>query len=446
MRFLLLAGAGAGLAPAAGGQPVPPGISDVVEGVNALVDVSYDVDGDGRFDAGERLTTNNGDLAEQNVEAVLGPVEASVQRTHTVAISPNAQSITVTLSADCRSERPAAGDPLEDFGYARADGSAAVTFRLGSPGNFSISGSAAGSPTQLAIQSNRTESYVELRSSGEVVAQAFGNFFDPGDVPSSIDESGSLAPGLYTLVAACESGAPRGLDGGGYDAPLAESSAQVTLTVTTGECEPEAVSWVAGRAGDFDVAENWDPPRVPLLDEAAGRCDEILIRGGRGLVLDLDGSAAPALALAGGTAPTPIKRTPRFTVDAHRELQPVDGTVEGVTLNPVAGERSVEVINGGSLLLNGGGVFARHLGVGSSGEGAIEVVSPRGYLETTGRLGLGIEGSGSLLVRDGGTVKAAEMVIGEERADGSVTVRGEESTLETGNVLIRLPQLSVGDT
>jgi T5SS/PEP-CTERM-associated repeat protein len=200
--------------------------------------------------------------------------------------------------------------------------------------------------------------------------------------------------------------------------------------------EPSIVRWVGGGAGGFSDAENWEPPRVPLADEAAGRCDEILVRGGRGIVIDLDGGAAPALALADATAPTPIKRTPRFTVDASRELQPKDGTIEGTDTSFIAGERSVEVINGASLLLNGGGVFARHLGVGSRGEGAIEVVSPRGYLETTGRLGLGIEGSGSLLVRDGGTVSAAEMVVGEERAQGTATVQGSLSTLHTGSIAI----------
>jgi T5SS/PEP-CTERM-associated repeat protein len=202
------------------------------------------------------------------------------------------------------------------------------------------------------------------------------------------------------------------------------------------DAEPSTVTWVGDRAGAFSDAQNWEPPRVPLADEAAGRCDEVWIRGGQGLVIDLDAEAAPALALAGGTAPTPIRRTHRLTVDAHRLLQPIDGTIEGVTTSPVAGERSVEVINSASLLLNGGGVLARHLGVGSVGQGAIEVVSPRGYLETTGRFGLGIEGPGSLLVRDRATVKAAEMVIGEERADGSVTVRGEESTLETGSIAV----------
>lgn len=200
-------------------------------------------------------------------------------------------------------------------------------------------------------------------------------------------------------------------------------------------CASETVTWVGGRAGAFDDPANWDAARVPLSDTDAGRCDGVTIRGVNGLVLDLD-AGAPALGAA--AAPVPVKRVEHFHVDASRTLRPIDGTIEGIALSPVAGERSVEVLNGASLLLDGGGVFARHLGVGSRGEGSIEVATTGGYLETTGRLGLGIEGSGNLLVRDGGTVIAAETVLGEGNDQGSVTVRGTASTLETGSLAVGL--------
>jgi T5SS/PEP-CTERM-associated repeat protein len=203
-----------------------------------------------------------------------------------------------------------------------------------------------------------------------------------------------------------------------------------------GGCEddPLTVTWVGDRAGAFSDAQNWEPPTVPFFEEG-GRCDDVEIRGVRGLVIDLD---APAPALSAAVAPAPIRRVNRFRVDRSEAVRPVDGTIEGADLSPVAGERSVEVSNGASLLLDGGGVFARHLGAGTIGEGAIEVATTGGYLETTGRLGLGIEGSGNLLVRDGATVIAAEAVLGEANAQGSITVQGNASTLDTGNIAVGL--------
>jgi T5SS/PEP-CTERM-associated repeat protein len=418
---------------AAGGPPIPPGISGVQEQLSASAEAQFDLDGDGFFDAGEKVVVSSADPAETSVEAVAGPVEGSVVVSHTVSLSGDARSLTVTLSIDCRAERPAAGDVFEDFGFAQARGIRAVGFLLGGAGRYQVSGSAAGSPPHVDGQAFRTSSEVRFGSSLEVLGQAVGNHPLSG-IPESFADSGSLEPGRYYVSVSCETAAPRQI-GASIDAPLGQSSAQVSLTVSSGECVSDVLTWVGGRAGAFGVAENWDPPRVPLFDEDAGRCDEVAIRGGRGLVIDLD-AAAPALAAA--AAPIPVRRINRLTVDAHRELQPVDGTIEGVELSPVAGERSVEVINGGSLLLSNGGVLARHLGVGSTGTGAIEVAGTGGYLETTGRLGLGIEGSGHLLVRDGATVISGEAVLGESEAQGSAVVQGAASTWNTGNLAVGL--------
>jgi T5SS/PEP-CTERM-associated repeat protein len=398
-----------GLALAA--SPVRAEIELGTAGYRAFVQVSHDQNGDGVYDPDEDTTFDEADVNPaalpigESWQVALGPSSASANAT--VTVSQQGGTLRFTSTGSCAGAHQSG--PIEGANSRVEFG---VLFSVTGPAQYSATGT-------LTASAGASVSGVGYRAENGTTL---------------VETTETIVPGTnYVVGVDCWAFGGEGL------ATFSGSwNIEVTVTEGDGSCEPETVSWVGGRAGDFDVAENWDPPRVPLLDEAAGRCDEILIRGGRGLVLDLDGSAAPALALAAGAAPTPIKRTPRFTVDAHRELQPVDGTVEGVDTSPVAGERSVEVINGGSLLLNGGGVFARHLGVGSSGDGLIEVVSPRGYLETTGRLGLGIRGSGSLLVRDGATVIAAEAVLGETNAQGSITVQGNASTLDTGNIAVGL--------
>jgi T5SS/PEP-CTERM-associated repeat protein len=380
-------------------------------GYRAFVQVFHDQNGDGVFDPDEDTTFDHADVnpaalpIRESWQVTLGPSSASANAT--VTVSRQGGTLRVISTGSCAGAHQSG--PIEGANSRVEFG---VLFSVPGPAQYSATGT-------LTASAGASVSGVGYRAENGTTL---------------VDTTETIVPGRNYIV---------GVDcwafgGEGLGTFSGSWNIEVIVTEGDGSCEPETVSWVGGRAGDFDVAENWDPPRVPLLDEAAGRCGEVLIRGGRGLVLDLDGSAAPALALAAGAAPTPIKRTLRFTVDAHRELQPVDGTVEGVDTSPVAGERSVEVMRGGSLLLNSGGVFARHLGVGSVGEGAIEVVSPRGYLETTGRLGLGIEGSGSLFVRDGATVIAAEAVLGERDAQGSATVQGTASTLHTGSLAVGL--------
>jgi T5SS/PEP-CTERM-associated repeat protein len=200
-------------------------------------------------------------------------------------------------------------------------------------------------------------------------------------------------------------------------------------------CEVDLLTWVGGRAGAFSNPDNWEPPRVPTAEDGR-HCDTVVVRGGGDVVIDVDAPAPVRGAAA--VAPTPIRRIGRLEVDQCRSLSPVDGTIEVDALSPVVGERSLELRNGATLRLDAGAVLARHVAVGSLGEGTIEVVGTGGLLDTEGRLGLGIEGSGSLLVRDGATVIAAEAVLGETSAQGSVTVQGSASTFDTGSLAVGL--------
>lgn len=427
------------LAPAtahAGGEPIPPGISDVRESLSGTTVAQFDLDDDGVFDAADRETNQVIDPAVTEIESQVGPVRSSIDSVASVSVSPDGKSITLTATIDCRSERPASGDVFEDFGVAEAGGSRTVRFRLGSPGLFQIAGSAAGSPPHVEGQLQENRGEVRFGTAVETLAQAIGNDPDDaqGEIPDSFAESGPLEPGFYSVTVQCHSQVPRQI-GTNFDAPIADGSADVSLTVTTDECEGEPIRWVGGRAGGFSTAENWEPPQVPQFEENV-RCDQALFEGGRNIVLDLDEVPSFVSIAAPGSGIT--RKVGRFLVDGAQALRPVDGTLEAESTSPIAGERSVEVTSGGSLLLDGGGVFARHLGVGTLGEGAIEVATTGGYLETTGRLGLGIEGSGSLLVRDGATVIAAEAVLGERNAQGSATVQGAASTLETGSFAVGL--------
>lgn len=415
---------------------VPPAISNVREQFGGSAEAQFDLDGDGRFDANERVVESVSDPNQTSADAVVGPVEGSVEVTHAVSVSANGNSLHVTFTIDCRSERPASGDVLEDFGYASARGGRYVGFQLGSPGSFAISGSTTGSPLHDIDQDARNSAEVRFYSGTGILAQALGNHPGAqGVIPDSIDVSGALAPGIYNVYVSCETAVPRRI-GTVYDAPLGQSRAQVSLTVTAGEpeeCESETLTWVGGRAGEFGVAENWDPPQVPQSIEDV-RCDEMLVQGGRGVVVDL-GSASAAAGL--GPLAALARNVHGVTIDGSRELRLVNGTLVGDNLSPVVGERSLEIQNGGSLLLEAVAVHVRHAAVGALGTGAIDVAGG-GRLETTGRLGLGLDGSGSLLVRGGGLAIAAEAVLGESVAQGSVTVQGPVSRLETGNIAVGL--------
>jgi T5SS/PEP-CTERM-associated repeat protein len=395
----------------------PSAHAEIVVGTDFFGDAQAYVDrnGDGFLldDEGEALFAGDGGVLSfsASLDASSSPSESSMRQT--TNISASATSVRVASSGTCEATTTRGGAYKE----AEANSTFQMSFAVTETTQLSISGS-------FSATGDGVATWNVASIGGEAVGRG-----------SAVNERLTLEPGQYYAYVACDAHAY-------FDQSRTPSFAKATagwslgLTLTERASECEAVSWAGARAGAFASASNWEPPRVPLFDEGAGRCDDVVIRGGRGLVLDLAAAASPALSAA--AAPAPIRRVNRFTVDAHRELQPIDGTIEGVELSPVAGERSVEVINGASLLLNGGGVFARHLGVGSSGEGGIEVVSPRGYLETTGRLGLGIEGSGSLLVRDGGTVIAAEAVLGEQSAQGSITVQGAASTLDTGSIAVGL--------
>jgi T5SS/PEP-CTERM-associated repeat protein len=391
-----------GLALAA--SPVRAEIELGTAGYRAFVQVFHDQNGDGVYDPDEDTTFD---------EADVNPAALPIDESWQVSLGPSA------ASGSARVEASLVGGTLR---YS-STGSCAAAHQSGA-------NEGANSRVLTGVFWAVTEQ-AQYSVTGTLTASAGARISAEGFTAQNetrhIDLTQTIAPGdNYVFPVDCWAFGGEGPDFS------ASWDLEVTVIEGDGEDECETMSWVGGRAGAFGVAENWDPPVVPQYIEDV-RCDEMVVQGGRGVVIDLAGASAAGLGPLGGVE----RNVHGVTIDGSQELRPVNGTLVGDNLSPVVGERSLEIQQGGSLLLEGAAVKARHAAIGALGEGAIDVAGG-GQLVTTGRLGLGVDGSGSLLVRGGGQVTAAEAVLGESVAQGSVTVRGPVSKLATGNLAVGL--------
>ena len=198
---------------------------------------------------------------------------------------------------------------------------------------------------------------------------------------------------------------------------------------------------MGGRSGAFADAENWNPPAVPIFEEG-GRCDTAIVEGGRNVTIDLAAEAAAAARRADPLAALDpravVRKVARLVVRDSQGLRTTGGSLEADALSPEVGERSLEIGDNASLLLEDAALVARHVAIGTSGAGEIDVAGLGGFLETGGRLGLGVGGDGRLVVRDGATVSSAETVLGETAGQGSALVQGAASLWQTGNLAVGL--------
>ena len=299
-----------------------------------------------------------------------------------------------------------------------------VTIQVNSRADFELSGSLHSTPD---AQAESSVSLVFLSLTGGPIV---------GTSPSEVSESGSLDPGLYRLKVECSAFTPIAAS-----ANVVTSDAQISFTLSaTSECDGDAFTWVGGRSGAFADAENWNPPAVPISEEG-GRCDTAIVEGGRNVTIDLAAAAAAAarqadpLAARGPRAGA--RKIARLVVRESEGLRTPGGSLEVDALSPLLGERSLEIGQNSSLFLVGA-LIARHVALGAGGDGEIEVVGTAGLLETGGRLGLGADGAGRLVVRDGATVSSAESVLGELEANGSALVSGHGSLWSTANLAVGL--------
>ena len=329
-------------------------------------------------------------------------------------ISADGRSLNVQGSGSCSSEAPASGTSF-------VNGRHEIGFRVGAPGTFRVTGTITASPLREALvpPDELDVGFFLTGTGGASVVVDNGAGFS-GD--ASFDESGAFAPGglgSLELLVSCNMTSNRFEGGGG--GPLKEASWEfnldVTLDETPDECLGAVLTWVGGREGAFADPASWEPPQVPVFEEG-GRCDTARVQGGRNVTIDLAAAARSADPLAASGPRAVVVKTGRLVVDHSEGFHTTGGRLELDSLSPVLGERSLEIGNNASMLLQDEVVVARHVAVGTAGAGEVDVSGDNGFFETGGRLGLGADGEGRLVVRDGATVISAEMVLGENVGPG----------------------------
>ena len=218
---------------------------------------------------------------------------------------------------------------------------------------------------------------------------------------ASFDESGAFATGglgSLQLLVSCNMTSDRFEGGGG--GPLKEASWEFNLDValdeTPDQCLGAVLTWVGGREGAFADPASWEPPQVPVFEEG-GRCDTARVQGGRNVTIDLAAAARSADPLAASGPRAVVVKTGRLVVDHSEGFHTTGGRLELDSLSPVLGERSLEIGNNASMLLQDEVVVARHVAVGTAGAGEVDVSGDNGFFETGGRLGLGADGEGRLV-------------------------------------------------
>lgn len=280
---------------------------------------------------------------------------------------------------------------------------------------------ASGSPAQTPLGGGTSQFEIDLVL-GDVDAEPVGACCFGGGASCSEDETESGC--------AAQGGAYGG-DGSECDEVCPEP---------TDTCDGDTLTWVGGRAGAFGDPQSWEPPQVPVFQED-GACDTAVVEGGRNVTIDL-AAAVPARAVGPPVTLDPrggvVRSAGRLVVRDSQGLRPVGGRLELDALSPALGARSLEVGDGSQLLVAGGTLAARHVALGVDGPGELEVVGPAGGFTTSGRLGLGANGEGGLLVRQGAQVSSAEAVIGELDAPGAAVVQDAGSLWTTGSLAVGL--------
>jgi|GEM_PF-4215606 len=218
-----------------------------------------------------------------------------------------------------------------------------------------------------------------------------------------------------------------------------EREGVLRVSVNVSELGPDdgtVFRWVGPAQGAFDEPGHWQNenggdgvPGFRSFEDA----DTAIVEGATSLDLDLAGGGLSRARGARGVGAT--RRTGRLAVRSTQILRPVGGTLILDSLEPGIGARSLE-IGGARLLLDQGGVTARHAVVGQGSDGELEVVGPDGFFTTLGRLGVGGDADGHVTVRDGAQATSAETVLGEADGSGFGTAQGAGTLWQTGNLAL----------
>lgn len=360
-----------------------------------------------------------------------GPHPATARATQAASTQSGPGSFTASSEATVFVRVPGVEDPPLSNLFAQAQVRAAFGFHVTERATVSLSAQALGSEASgdaAVINCARLDgSLAERRGTGVSLAL-------------------ELEPGESCFVAATVIVTRRG-NRDFFDPGEREGSLRVSVSASSNPTpEPgDVFTWVGPSSGGFGDPENWDPEGaategVPTFLDGV-RSDTALVSGGTVRVDVAGGAAALALGPTGvaTSCEDPVAAKSGRVVSEGSDLELLGGALAVDATSLAIGERSLDVRDGGSLTLAEGRLCAQSAAIGAQGGlSTASVRGPQGFLQTRGRLSLGLLGTGALVIENGGIVHSEEVRIGDGSADGSARVAGSFSTWETGNLAVGL--------
>ena len=430
------------LLPLAAGRAVAtPSAADITSvSSNAFVDSLSATDG--TFDTQPRIEAFDFATFDESSEAhTEGGRALSHQNTR---VTQTTDSVSVTTSGGTEISHCCTADDRPQTG-AGANAAFSIQVCVDERSTFTASGSA-------SVQSSGDESST---ADLQICCDANGDFFvdeeaeDAAGRPRNVagSASGVLGTGEAPSCVSLTVGNNSSLGSG---QPSSTTTWTASLSVVSSPEAPEESDvflWVAGSSGAFGDPESWDPvgpedSGVPTFVDGV-RQDAALVTIASPITMDLAGAG-----LAANTrAPRgPVqRRLGRMAIGRTQSLRPIGGTlfldnldqdIQG--LQQTVDGRSLEVGRDATVIIDDAVVQARHVAIGSEGDGTLTVQGPVGAFSTLGRFGLGAGGDGNFDVTNGATVTTAETVLGELDGQGSARIGGQGSLWQTGNLAVGL--------
>ena len=362
-------------------------------------------------------------------------------------IHRTADSVTVTASGSADYSHCCAGERTPDNFGKGAGAQNSLIVQVCTDGRLTFTASVTASIQSSAEDSMRADLRIDSFN-GSPLEVALAD--EPGFARSASRSVSGVADPIPPGVEACvqvEAGFSGNLNDG---QPSGGGAWSLTLTVGSApETEGDVFVWAGPSQGSFANPSNWDPvgpasQGVPSFEDGV-RGDAALVATASPVTIDLAGGAAAAArsatALERGV---PIqRRMGRLAVARSRTLRPIGGLLildnlgqELLGTAPAVVGRSFEVGENASVSLDEGIIQARHVALGSGGDGTLRVRGPDGGFVSLGRFGLGADGDGLFELLDGATATTAETVLGEVDGQGSALAQGEGTLWQTGNLAV----------
>ena len=328
------------------------------------------------------------------VEAVgAASVQSEVTGTATKTVSGTQQTVTIELTSSASAQ----------YTLERGEGTAFVHMVTNSDISFLVTGepeAVAISPS-FQVAGSRRDVFVRLEGDTALLGEIAENP-SAGTSTDTLPRSIILPPGSYVITAGFATDAVQGPGiGAVFDEP--EIAGHLTLTVDLGKPNDE-IHWINPGGGDFDVASNWNPQRVPLED--ATHSDTALF--------DLAGSGSPVPILGRDDAVTRL-------VIRHMNVD-LNGPVRVLG----SSKNDFLIDEGGTLLLDGGVAFATNgARIGTQGARSRVFVSGRGTRWTSrsgDELLIGDTAPGKVVVEQDGTLDVRNALTVGSTAPGTLRV------------------------